>query len=346
MTRPSHLMFRCDASPNMGSGHVMRCLTLANVLKQDFGGIATFYCTELVGSLADRIKYAGHNLIWLDEDLAQTDSGQSLVNIANEQGAIGIVIDGYHLDKKYRVPIAVSSQTIITFQDAGSESFGADIIINTAPCATATSNLPVHNQPLILAGPRYALIAPAILEARNSNLTAKGILITFGGSDPRQLTLPVAQYMRSSLPDVPIHAVLGGSVKNEDTIRTRLLDIPNLRVSTDLPNLGAAIAEAQLVISAAGSTLYEVAALGRAMVLAITEDNQSDLGSIDWASAVDVRRNVNASQIIADTASRIFADAKQMETMAKDAQRIVDGEGAHRILDAVLAHCSGNLKIF
>ena len=90
-----------------------------------------------------------------------------------------------------------------------------------------------------------------------------------------------------------------------------------------------------MVVTAAGSSLYEVAALARPMVLVVTQDNQSELGALNWAKIIDVRDNPQAAEMIAEMAVGLFRDAAEMNEISKRAAHIIDGKGAHRILSRI-----------
>lgn len=326
MTHGSHLVFRCDASPEMGTGHIMRCLTLADVWRDDFGGTATFCCANLWPGLQQRICDAGHAVIDIDDDHPLT-----VADITSCSEAIALVVDGYQFDQCYRKALAESVSNIVTFRDAESEVSGARLVIDTSPIAKA----PEDADAMYLCGPDFALISPGVLRARTAPCSPDGILITFGGSDPHGMSLPVTRSVRDILPETPLHVVVGAGVAQPDTLISALGTIPNTNVSHDLPSLGTAIRNATLVITAAGSSLYEVAALSRPMVLVITEDNQSALGEIDWAHVIDVRGNADSAPAISSAAARLFKVPEKMNAIAERASKLVDGRGAHRILEKI-----------
>lgn len=326
MSSSSHLVIRCDASPEMGTGHLMRCLTLADVWHQDFSGAVIFCCLELTGTLERRIVDAGHAVIHLEND-----HPGAVIDIAEPLDAKAIILDGYQFDQEYRQSLASSDTKVLTFRDAGSEASSADIVIDTSPSATA----PVQTDIVYLCGPDFALISPEIVKSTQISVSPKGILITFGGSDPHGLSLPIAKSISASAPDTHMHVILGGGVKDADAVLEQLMEIPNISASHDLPSLGPAIMNAQLVVTAAGSSLYEVASLGRPMVLVITEDNQSALGTIDWAHVIDVRGKDAAAADISAAALKLYNDPAMMEALAARASSVVDGKGAHRVLETL-----------
>lgn len=330
----SHLIFRCDSSPEMGTGHVMRCLTMAEVWRNDFGGTATFCCAQLSGSLEDRINSSGHSIVWLGTDHDFVDSGAGLLEASMQHNAAAILIDGYHFDRSYREPLKSSPIKVATMQDAGSETYGADMVIDASSAATIPASAD-GKKTVYAFGPQFALVAPSILAAQKIQVKPQGILITFGGSDPHGFSMPVANAIRSNLTDVPIHVVLGGSVKNAEDVTHALAKTPNITVSQDVASLGPAIVGAEMVVTAAGSSLYEIAALARPMVLVVTEDNQSELGVLNWAKVIDVRNNPYAVKTIAETAMDLFQDTAEMNEIGKRAAQIIDGKGAHRVLSQI-----------
>lgn len=331
MTAQPHLIFRCDSSSEMGTGHVMRCLTMANVWRHDFGGTATFCCAQLSGSLKERIQDGGHSIIWLGDNHDFADSGDGVLKLSLQRNASAILIDGYHFDRSYRAPLKSALIKVATMQDAGSETYGADMVIDASPIASVPSNTDSH-ETVYAFGLEYALVSPSILAAKELSVKPQGILISFGGSDPHGFSTPVAKAIRSHLPSVPIHVVLGGSVADADDIALALAEMPNITVSQDVPSLGPAIIGAKMIISAAGSSLYEIAALARPMALIITEDNQTALGALNWAKVIDVRSNPNAVQIMTEAALELFQDEAEMSRMSERAANIIDGKGAHRVL--------------
>ena len=334
MDAPSHIVFRCDSSPEMGTGHVMRCLTMADVWRSDYGGISTFCCAQLSGSLKERINNGGYSITWLGDGLDFIDSGVGLLKVCELQNAAAVLIDGYHFDRAYREPLKASLFKVVTMQDAGSETNGADMVIDASPIAKIPAN-ENSDKTVYAFVPEYALVAPSILAAQKLSVEPQGILITFGGSDPHGFSMPVANAIRSHLPDVPIHVVLGGSVANAEHIAHKLTEIPNITVSLDVASLGPAIIGAEMVITAAGSSLNEIAALARPMVLAITEDNQSELGALDWAKIIDVRNSSRAEEMIAEATVNLFQNQSKMNDMGKRAALNIDGKGAHRVLSRI-----------
>lgn len=334
MNATLHLIFRCDASPAMGTGHVMRCLTLAEVWRDDFDGTASFCCAELSGSLEQRIKDAGHSIVWLGDGHDFVDNGNGIAEVSVLQNAMAVVIDGYQFDRAYREPLLSAAVKVATFRDAGSETYGADLVIDASPAAVIPAN-DDSDKTVQALGPVYALVAPSILAAKKLSVAPQGILITFGGSDPHGLSMPVAEAIRSHLSDVPLHIVLGGSVKNVGNVTRKLARIPNVTVSHDVRSLGPAIVGAQMVVTAAGSSLFEIAALARPMILVITEDNQSELGTLDWAKIIDVRNNPKATAMIAAMAVDLFQNTAEMSAISEWAARTIDGNGAHRVLSKI-----------
>lgn len=336
ITSQPHLIFRCDSSPEMGTGHVMRCLTMANVWRHDFGGTAIFCCAQLSGSLEERIQNGGHSIVWLGENHDFANSGDALLKLCMLEDASAIMIDGYHFDRSYRAPLKSAPIKVATMRDACSETYGADMVIDSSPIATPPTNTDRH-ETIYALGPEYALVAPSILTAKELPVEPQGILISFGGSDPHGFSMPVAKAIRSHLPSVPIHVVLGGSVADSDAIALALAKIPYITVSQDLPSLGPAIVGAQMVVTAAGSSLYEIAALARPMVLFITEDNQTALGALNWAKVIDVRSTPHAVKIMTEAALELFRDEAEMARMSERAAQIIDGKGAHRVLSLLKA---------
>jgi spore coat polysaccharide biosynthesis predicted glycosyltransferase SpsG len=228
---------------------------------------------------------------------------------------------------------------ILAFDDAGTApSAVADWVLN--PVAPARPDLPG-----CLFGPLHVPLRREIRRAAAAvqPVTARpAILVTFGGSDPAGLSLPVAAALIKGLEGaVPIDVVLGGAVAGADAVAAGLQALGDrVFVHRDVRDMGALMLRAGLAVSAGGGTIGELAALAVPSVIATIADNQlaSAASSADsgWCVVLDGRAP-GAPEQIAEISQGLWRDPERRQVMADRAQGRVAPDGAIRIAKALIA---------
>ncbi|MGE5475865.1 MAG: UDP-2,4-diacetamido-2,4,6-trideoxy-beta-L-altropyranose hydrolase [Bacteroidales bacterium] len=330
----SPILIRCDASTLVGTGHVMRCLTLAEAMA---GREVWFACAEITKPLAERVRQRGHRLVAVpgprggDADLSAT------LELLGQCG--GAVLDGYAYGAEYRRAVAGAGRPVLALDDTGEVRLHAQLIANPSPAAHPALYAAEPGAELLL-GPAYALVAAPLLEARaQPGGGAHSLLVTFGGSDPLGLTLPVTRALATKLGAGCLHVVVGGSVAGRDGVAAELRAL-GVRGEVDVRAMGPLLRGCRLAVSAGGSTLYELAALGRAMVLVVVADNQDaaarQAACDGWAVSIDGRAADGVEGIV-QAAVALWRDGDRLAALGQAAERRVDGEGARRVAGRFLA---------
>jgi len=341
---PPAVLVRADAGSSIGAGHVMRCLALAEAL-EEAGFAAHFVAASLPSGLEDRLRASGmavHRIA--AEPGSDTDLSATLA-VAAEVGAVAAVIDGYCFGEDWRAGLAASGRCILVFDDAGTgESLHADLIVNAAPDAARLPYDRAAPGATLLLGPSYAPLRREVREVANAEKAPlpdrRGLLLTFGGSDPLRLTVPCVARLAPVLPDgVRLDAVVGGASPNADAVEAAARPYgARVRVHRDTPRMGGLMAEAGLAVSAAGTTTAELAAIGTPAVLVIIADNQEEAArqsaALGWCDLID-GRTADAPDRIAESVLRLWAVPNRRVAMAARLSGIVDGLGAVRIADAL-----------
>lgn len=328
------VLIRCDASGTIGTGHVMRCLTLAEAMA---GREVWFACAEITEPLAERVRQRGHRLIILpgprggDADLAAT------LDLLGQCG--GAVLDGYAYGAEYRRAVGCAGRPILALDDTGEVRLHAQLIANPSPAANPALYAAESDAELLL-GSAYALVAAPLLDARAQPGGAENsLLVTFGGSDPLGLSLPVARALATQVGAGHMHVVVGGSVTGRDAVAAELRAL-GVRVEVDVRTMGPLLRGCRLAVSAGGSTLYELAALGRPMVLVVVADNQDaaarQAALEGWAISIDGRAADGVERIV-QAAVTLWRDSDRLAALGQAAERRVDGEGARRVAEHFLA---------
>jgi UDP-2,4-diacetamido-2,4,6-trideoxy-beta-L-altropyranose hydrolase len=346
------LLFRADASPAIGGGHVMRLVALADAHRRR-GGRCLFALNRAAGPIAGALTRRGHEIAWLAADSGSDGDAAETAGLAAQGGATALVVDGRFAGPAYEERLR-SAGPLIAIDDGGGRATAADILVNPnagAERADYRSERPVHR----LLGPPYALLRPEFAEAaeRTRPRTAREpcVLLSFGASDPAGGTaralaaLPWSRTLR-------VMAVLGAHHPSPGDVLAAAASAAGAGHSVDVlcepPDMARVMAAADAAISAAGGTLLELACLGCPTLAFVVADDQhrgsralAEAGCL--ASGGDLRDLDNRA--LSARIRAFLSDRDGRREMAERARRLVDGRGADRVLAALDQHLTGDSRI-
>jgi UDP-2,4-diacetamido-2,4,6-trideoxy-beta-L-altropyranose hydrolase len=333
----ARILVRADATAAMGTGHVMRCLALVEVLLAR-GHECRFAMAETTPAI---VALLAERALPIDALPGPGGSPQDLAALL-ALAADGIVIDGYHFNGLYRAGLAAAGRPILAWDDGGPPiPLHATLVVNASSAARAADYAVRAPAARLLLGPAYLPLRRDIRALIGTPRPEHGpLLLTFGGSDPLGLTGPVLLGLAPHL-DGRIEAVLGGSVIDPGPAEAAAAAFPGkIRLHRDTPRLGELMVGARLAISAAGGTLAELAALGTPSILVTVADNQIDSAQLSaghgWCQALDGRATDAVPRIVA-SALALWSDAPRRTAMSEAAAGLVDGGGPDRLADALEA---------
>tara|TARA_B110000263_G_scaffold88983_1_gene77765 strand:- start:467 stop:1483 length:1017 start_codon:yes stop_codon:yes gene_type:complete len=334
------VVFRVDASLQMGIGHVMRCLTLANELKQQNHEIV-FICRELTDNLILLIKYPvlvlpkndnfqsdGLYLNWLGATQEQ-DAEQTIKAIPKNTDLL--IVDSYALDEIWQKQLRPYTKKIMVIDDLADRQFDCDVLLNQN-LGTQIEDYKdkVPNDCELLLSCDYALLRPefsnlrekALIKRKNTK-EIKNILISMGGSDITNKTYDILQDISD---DLNIVVVLGGSSPHNKMIISYAKDKENIKVLIDADNISGLMFDADLAIGAGGSTSWERCCLGLPTLLYVLAENQRKIAeNLERLDAVKIVDNLKVNL------QNILNNLHFWQTMSENAQTICDGIGVKRI---------------
>lgn len=290
---------RSDASIDIGSGHVMRCLTLAETLRQD-GAKVSFICRPLSGHGMDYIMRKGFTVHCLPEpdqmgsanhhDLAETQAVLSKEN----HNIDWLIVDHYELDSTWESEMRPFVQHIMVIDDLANRSHDCDILLdpNLHPCMDRRYDLlvPVHCKKLL--GPSYVLLRSEFIEAHQQINVRQGpiqrILVSFGGSDITNETCKTLEAIRTLSPsNLAIDIVIGRSNPHAAQIHKMCNALDHVYVHDQTDHMAQLMLHADLSIGGGGGTLWERCFLGLPSLAIITAGNQvENIRSADQYGAV------------------------------------------------------------
>jgi len=282
--------FRVDSSQKIGSGHLMRCLTLANRLRE-IGAECTFVCRALNGNLNRLIVSDGFSLVELPRpDTAFIKSGDSeplhsdwrevswkidameTTRALSGKNAGWLIVDHYGIWKDWQLVVKDYVGKIMVIDDLADRKHYCDVLLdqNLGSDISLYEKL-VPNTCKTFFGPKYALVRPEFAAWRSSSLERrkdgklKNILINFGGGDPEgYITRTLESLFNSVLSsEITILVIFGGLTLPDDRHQGLISRFQaKIEIYGMVNNMAEILSGSDLVIGAAGSSSWERCALG------------------------------------------------------------------------------------
>lgn len=341
-------LFRADASTQIGTGHIMRCLALAQTW--NFEGGKSYFCTneDLPVALERRLETEGMRSVTLQTTLTSQEDAQKTISYCQKYNIQWVILDGYHFDAAYQQIIKKSGLQLLVVDDYGhTNSYCADLVLNQNIYAHADLYPNIAKQTKLLLGGQYALLRREFWQWRDKSryelreLAPKSplrILITLGGSDPDNVTLTVLTALQSlDLTRIEAQVIVGGSNLHLDLLKSicdRLGDSVSLHSNVvNMPNL---MAQSDLAISAGGSTCLELAFMGIPSLLIILAENQKLIAeTLDRAKiGINLGWHQNVTpDIIVKKITNLLENHELIINMSQKALKLVDGYGGQRTIN-------------
>jgi UDP-2,4-diacetamido-2,4,6-trideoxy-beta-L-altropyranose hydrolase len=331
------LLIRADGNVRIGTGHIMRCLSLAQGVKRA-GGEVMFAVAEISASLEERfsatkIPFAKINFpIGSAEDAAQT------IQLAREQNADWIVADGYSFAADFQKQIKQAGFRLLLFDDYGhAESYCADLILNQNIHANAALYEKRAQNTRLLLGTHYALLRDEFLAYRNWKRTfppvARKLLVTLGGADPDNVTGKVIEALRDF--DLECKIVVGGSNPHLAALQSAICHLPSaISLIVDARNMPELMAWADIAVAAGGTTSWELAFMGVPTLMFVLAENQREVA--EALGATQMVRKTNLQSLEVDL-RLLITDFSARKRMSELAQKLVDGLGVSRVISHLRA---------
>jgi UDP-2,4-diacetamido-2,4,6-trideoxy-beta-L-altropyranose hydrolase len=356
------VVFRADASLQIGNGHIMRCLTLADVFAEA-GAQILFVCREHPGHLAEFIGSKGHQVsllplatpdqsgfwnahaAWLGGELLE-DAQATRETIRNEFGGCDwLVIDHYALEADWERELRGCVGKILVIDDLADRHHACDLLLDQTLGRSAVDYHPwVDADCQLLCGAEYALLRSEFVELRNSRQVVrtagplKRLLVSMGGVDNDNLSSRVLAALAevSLATDCLLTVVLGRTAPWRAEVERALKSLPcQTELLVDVRKMAELMLVADLAIGAAGSSAWERCCLGLPAVMVVVAENQCQV----------------ARSLAKQQAARVIASAEQIETelpvllseligapetrvaMSRAATQVTDGGGVSRVLE-------------
>jgi UDP-2,4-diacetamido-2,4,6-trideoxy-beta-L-altropyranose hydrolase len=361
--------FRADASFEIGTGHVMRCLTLANALR-DRGCKCHFVCRDLPGNLSELIREHGHAIHllasddegggksstwvdapnhanWLRTDW-KSDAAETLAEIG-ENIVDWLIVDHYALDAQWELRLRIKCSQIMVIDDLADRLHDCDLLLDQNLIAGRDLLYQNKVSPTcrLMLGPKYALLQPEYAELHARTPLREGvvnnILVYFGGADNDNLSsMAVSAFLSLQRKDLTLDLVINPAGTHADMIRRQVLECPSVTIHNTLSSLARLMVKADLAIGAGGTTSWERSCLGLPSVVITLAENQvliaaelDKLGVIRWLGD---KSQVRETDLVKELTTVITEGLHP--SWSERCSQIVDGRGAERVCAALMLDAS------
>ncbi len=336
------LLIRADAGLKMGTGHVMRCLALAQGWQNE-GGEALFAMVRPLPALESRLKSEGMKVAYLPDILpGSQEDAQETALLGRQNDTYWIVIDGYHFGANYQKYLKDAGYYLLSFDGYGhAEHYFSDLIINQNIYADAAMYKSKESYTKLLLGASFILLRREFWPWRDWQReipqNAQKILVTLGGSDPDNITLKALKALLQMKNETfQIVAIVGGGNPYYSELKTIIeMDVKPIHLEQDVANMPKRMAWADLAISAAGGTCWELAFMGVPSLLLVLAENQEKvayyLHEKNAAICLGSGKRVTESTITSH-ASSLMHNPSMRRNLSSESASFVDGLGVKRVV--------------
>lgn len=350
------IAIRVDASSQIGTGHFMRCLTLADAWKLQ-GAQIRFVSCELPEYLHGMLVTRGIELAslcrktsgMLEGDLAhsrwlyssQEQDAQATIHALSDWHCDWIVVDHYALDARWENMLRAIAKQIMVVDDIADRQHDCDVLLDQNFYADMQTRyngkVPVHCQ--LLLGPRYALLREEFDRLRNQVMPRKGsvnkILVFFGGVDANNYTSLAIQALGGfTNKEIQVDIVIGAQHPYQSEIETMCLTNGYI-CHVQTTRMAELMAKADLAIGAAGAANWERCCMGLPCIVGAVAQNQiqaakdlSVFGAVTYIGVMD--------EITVERLKQGIEQASRQEWLNKASALglgLVDSKGVWRVID-------------
>lgn len=356
-----NVIFRTDASLLIGTGHVMRCLTLADQLR-DAGADVTFVCRTHAGHQCDLIAARGHAVRRLPvatvpatgmpaAGAAGRDDHAAWLGVPWQQDAAEtaaalpartdwLVVDHYALDQRWEQAMRPAVARIMVVDDLADRAHDCDLLLDqnlsTDMATRYDARLPAGTERLL--GPHHALLRPEFAAARAAARVRDGrvrrLFVFLGGADPANHTGRVLAAIASlRRPDLAVDVVIGGANPHHAALERQCAALPGSTLHRQVDNIAALMAAADLAIGAGGGAMWERCCVGvPSLVLAVADNQQGGSVALARHGGALYLGPLDSAMAALPAALQVALAAPQLLAhMGDTAAALVDGRGVERV---------------
>ncbi len=335
------MLVRADASATIGTGHVMRCLALAQAWRAA-GGQPFFAMAPGTAALEQRLKSEGIEVLRVAARPGSSQDAGYTVKFARRAGICWVVVDGYHFGSNYQQRLKEAGLHVLFIDDHGhADHYCADLVLNQNLHAAEDLYRSRESYTRLLLGARYILLRPEFLKwrgwKREIPKVGRKLLVTLGGADPGNTTLRVIQAIkRVKAHRLEAVVLAGGNNPHYEKLQSAARNsIARIRLERDATNMPELMAWADIGVSGAGTTSWELAFMGLPSLLLVQAENQAAIAEKLAAMGAAVNLGWARTRAVGEigrSITRLLKESKMRFRLNRRSQILVDGGGTARVL--------------
>lgn len=333
------IYIRADANPDIGMGHIMRCLSIADAARS-LGESVIFILAD--DTVRNMVEGRGYEAVVLKSDYRNMESEIKAWPLA---GADIIIVDSYYVTADYLAALRRKAK-LIYIDDVAAFPYPSDIIVNYNIYGLDVDYKNLYagtdvSMPRFLLGPSFAPLRVMFrsISGRIQRERVKDILISTGGSDPEHIALRLVEKIHRKTTEFTYHILMGRM--NEDGEAIRKLAGDGIMLHENVSDMKSLICSCDIAVSAAGSTLYEICACGVPFITYILADNQipgaDAFEKYGLAECLGDLRDVDSpAEIIISSIDMLSNNYQKRVEAGERMQKMIDGFGADRIVQEIM----------
>ncbi len=343
MNRDDHqLLIRADVGPNVGTGHVMRCIALGQAWKK-LGGKVAFACGDMPRGLQHRIHREGFRHFEISNSRGCELDAKDTNEIVATMKPDWLVLDGYRMNDAYQAMLTKGSTRMLVIDDFGHGAHeSADLVLNQNAYAHPADYVCKNT----MLGTQFLLMRREFQEPQPEDRScktppfARNILISFGGSDPENWTLRALELLsHEPSSGFNVDVVLGpGYSHHQSLAQFKRESNLNVRVHRNVDRMSHLMKHADLCITAGGSTCYELARCGVPSFIISIAENQIQVALELQRRDIGLYAGHHATLDFVSTRQALVSlvkSASARQKMSAAGIELIDGQGANRIARAM-----------
>ncbi len=355
------IVFRVDSSTIMGSGHLMRCLTLSKLIRSSGNDDVYFICRDLGGNIASLVSDNDFNLIMLpaaernsnllgytawftvSQEQDSYETIDAIGSISSERQVDYVIVDSYAINEKWEKKLRPFTKKIFVIDDLANRKHECDFLLDQTYGIENSSKYDglVPLSCVQFLGTPYSLLKPEYRKLRQEidllRQEIKNILVFFGGSDDTGETVKFLEALKQKqYEQYHFIIIIGGGNPQKKKIKAYCDEMDNVEFHCQVDNMEYYISISDIAFASAGVNTWERCVLGLPSVITVTADNQLEvaakmreknaaviLGGFDSVNSEDYSRSL----------SKI--DEIDISTMSKNAAGLMEKNGIDELLKVI-----------
>jgi len=348
-----NLFIRADGPFEIGTGHITRCLAIAEELKNSFTKII-FLTKKSTGDLIDVIEKNGFEVKILDTQTKQLIEDKYDFN--NEIKIITtlltpyksnlnfLLIDHYGIDINYESPLRKIFKKIFVIDDLANRKHDCDLLIDQNYYKDINKRYLglVPKNSITLLGPKYVILRSEFHNSQKvkyqKNNLPKKIFVSYGGSDPTNESKKVLDAICSlKNRQFDVTVIAGIHNQNFEKLKKQFAKMKNIKIFLRVDNFSELLSNSELCFGAGGTTTWERLYLGIPSIVTIISPDQKE--SVEFLSSLGHIINLGLAK---DVTVKTYAnaimniDSETLCNLSLKNQKLIDGNGRIRIKKQII----------